>query len=143
MHLALRLPQVQPNMIQPPTRCPLRRRNGQPCSGTHFTLHQVVCRKSVRDTKYTEVVCHRFRCLKCKRFLQLCSGQAVPRLPGRCVDRDDLLSSPSRVRTVAAVTKLRSLEARNRLPKNCPGYPYPGQSHFRPVNVLRQGLAPA
>lgn len=71
MHLSLRLPHVQPNVIRPPTHCPLRRRNGQSCSGRHFTLHQVVCRKAVRDTKYSEVRCHRYRCLKCKRWFRV------------------------------------------------------------------------
>ncbi len=64
MHLSVRLPKVLPDQIQPPTRCPLK--NGKrKCSGRHFKLHQVVCRKPLRDTKFAEVLCHRYRCLKC------------------------------------------------------------------------------
>ena len=64
MHLSVRLPKVLPDQIQPPTRCPLRE-GKKKCKGRHFKLHQVVCRKPLRDTKYEEVICHRYRCLKC------------------------------------------------------------------------------
>jgi len=64
MHLSVRLPKVLPDQIQPPTRCRLK--NGaKKCTGRHFKLHQVVCRKPLRDTKYSEVIAHRYRCLKC------------------------------------------------------------------------------
>jgi transposase-like protein len=65
MHLSVRLPKVLPDQIQPPTRCPLKL-GTQKCKGTHFKLHQVVCRKPLRDTKYSEVIAHRYRCLKCQ-----------------------------------------------------------------------------
>ncbi|MCA1705020.1 MAG: transposase [Actinobacteria bacterium] len=71
MHLSVRLPKVQPDQIQPPLRCPLRRRNRKPCSGLRFKLHQVVCRKPLRDTRYPEVLCHRYRCLKCGRAFRV------------------------------------------------------------------------
>jgi len=65
MHLSVRLPKVLPDQIQPPTRCPLKH-GKQKCSGRRFKLHQVICRKPLRDTKYEEVICHRYRCLKCQ-----------------------------------------------------------------------------
>ncbi len=64
MHLSVRLPKVLPDQIPPPTRCPLKR-GKKKCCGRHFKLHQVVCRKPLRDTKFEEVSCHRYRCLKC------------------------------------------------------------------------------
>lgn len=73
MHLTVRLPKVQPTEIRSPTRCPLRGRgkSKKTCSGTRFKLHQVVCRKPLRDTRYSEVVCHRYRCLKCQRCFRV------------------------------------------------------------------------
>jgi len=65
MHLSVRLPKVLPDQIQPPTRLPLKR-GTKKCKGTHFKLHQVVCHKPVRDTKYTKVIAPRYRCLKCR-----------------------------------------------------------------------------
>lgn len=65
MHLSVHLPKVLPDQIQPPTRCPLKNGTKQ-CAGRHFKLHQVVCRKPLRDTKFSEVLCHRYRCLKCQ-----------------------------------------------------------------------------
>lgn len=64
MHLSVRLPKVLPDQIQSPRRCPLKPDNKR-CKGRHFKLHQVVCRKPLRDTKYSEVIAHRYRCLKC------------------------------------------------------------------------------
>lgn len=71
MHLSVRLPKVQPDQIPTPTRCPLRNRRKNPCTGTHFKLHQVICRKPLRDTRYTEVLAHRYRCLKCHRCFRV------------------------------------------------------------------------
>lgn len=65
MHLSVRLPKVLPDQIQPPHRCPLKP-DHKKCTGRHFKLHQVVCRKPLRDTKYSEVIAHRYRCLKCQ-----------------------------------------------------------------------------
>ncbi len=73
MHLSVRLPQVQPDQIPTPTRCPWHPARKKQCAGKHFKLHQIICRKSVRDTRYTEVLCHRYRCLKCK-----CSFRVYP-----------------------------------------------------------------
>lgn len=70
MHLSVRLPLVEPNAIQPPTHCPLKR-GKKSCGGTRFKLHQVVCRKPLRDTTYHEVLCHRYRCLKCQRSFRV------------------------------------------------------------------------
>lgn len=70
MHLSVRLPKVEPSAIPIPTRCPLRRGKKQ-CPGLHFKLHQVVCRKPLRDTKFSEVLCHRYRCLKCDRSFRV------------------------------------------------------------------------
>ena len=70
MHLSVRLPQVEPSVIALPTRCPLWRGKNQ-CTGLHFKLHQVVCRKPLRDTKYTEVLAHRYLCLKCHRSFRV------------------------------------------------------------------------
>lgn len=64
MHLSVRLPKVLPDQIQSPHRCPLKQ-GTRKCTGTHFKLHQVVCRKPLRDTKYSKVVAQRYRCLKC------------------------------------------------------------------------------
>ncbi|TAH51633.1 MAG: hypothetical protein EYC68_09725 [Chloroflexota bacterium] len=64
MHLSVRLPKVMPDQIQPPTCCPSRA-GKKKCKGRYFKLHQVVCRKPLRDTKFEEVICHRYRCLKC------------------------------------------------------------------------------
>ncbi|HZQ05977.1 MAG TPA: hypothetical protein VFD70_05315 [Anaerolineae bacterium] len=64
MHLCVRLPKVLPDQILPPAKCPLKK-GRRACQGRHFKLHQVVCRKPLRDTKYSEVLCHRYRCLKC------------------------------------------------------------------------------
>ena len=74
MHLSVRLPQVRPDQIPVPTHCPLKRKNGHACTGTHFKLHQVVCRKPVRDTHYPVVGCHRYRCLKCQRAFRVYPG---------------------------------------------------------------------
>lgn len=70
MHLSVRLPPVEPNAIQLPTDCPLKR-GKKPCWGTQFKLHRVVCRKPLRDTTYTEVIAHRYRCLKCHRSFRV------------------------------------------------------------------------
>lgn len=70
MHLSVRLPKVEPSAIPVPTRCPLRHGKKQ-CVGLHFKLHQVVCRKPLRDTKFSEVLCHRYRCLKCQRSFRV------------------------------------------------------------------------
>lgn len=73
MHLSVRLPQVKPEALRPPTRCPLPKRSGpkEHCPGTRFKLHQLVCRKAVRDLRVHEVIAHRYVCLKCHRSFRV------------------------------------------------------------------------
>jgi transposase-like protein len=71
MHLTLRLPKIEPNDIPEPTHCPFHLRNHRPCTGQHFKLHQVVCRKPLRDTQYAQVICQRYRCLTCGRSFRV------------------------------------------------------------------------
>ncbi len=73
MHLNVRLPKVEPQTIQPPTRCPLPHPT-QPkrkCRGTRFKAHQRYCRKPVRDTRQVQVIAQRYRCLKCQRTFRV------------------------------------------------------------------------
>lgn len=101
MHLTVRLPKVQPTEIRPPTRCPPRGdgKFKKSCAGTRFKLHQIVCRKPLRDTRYSEVLCHPYRCLKCQRCFRVyptgvshdhpsdtLKGLSVLRLEGRPMD---------------------------------------------------------
>ncbi len=72
MHLSVRLPKLEPNAIQPPTRCPLKHpKTKRRCTGTHFKWHQVHCRKPVRDLRHTHVIAQRYRCLKCRRTFRV------------------------------------------------------------------------
>jgi hypothetical protein len=41
------------------------------CKGKHFKLHKLVCRQPLRDTKYSRVIAHRYRCLKCHGSFRL------------------------------------------------------------------------
>jgi transposase-like protein len=61
MRLLLILPRVEPEEIRPPSECPY-----EGCDGTHFQFIQEV-EKLLRDTKYPQVVAHRYRCLRCFR----------------------------------------------------------------------------
>lgn len=69
MHLNVRLSQVDPLHIEPPTRCPFPDPNHpmRKCNGTHFKAHELHCHKPVRDTHHTQVTARRYRCLKCQR----------------------------------------------------------------------------
>lgn len=69
MHLNVRLSQVDPLHIEPPTRCPLLdpKHPMRKCNGTHFKAHELHCHKPVRDTRHTQVTARRYRCLKCQR----------------------------------------------------------------------------
>ncbi len=62
MHLNVRLPRVQPDTVQLPSRCPYpaRRHRKQACPGTRFKLHQVNCRKPLRDTHHSQVRAQRY-----------------------------------------------------------------------------------
>jgi hypothetical protein len=61
MRLHLILPRVEPEEIKPPSVCPY-----EDCDGTHFQFLQEV-EKPLRDTKYSQVVAHRYQCLRCLR----------------------------------------------------------------------------
>jgi transposase-like protein len=61
MRLHLILPRVEPEEIKPPSVCPY-----EGCDGTHFQFIQEV-EKPLRDTKYPQVVAHRYQCLRCFR----------------------------------------------------------------------------
>lgn len=66
MHISVRLPKLDPTVIQPPTRCPWKHpKTKRRCTGTHFKLHQAHCRKPVRDLRHTQVTAQRYECLKC------------------------------------------------------------------------------
>jgi transposase-like protein len=72
MHISVRLPKLEPTAIEPPTRCPLKSpKTRRRCSGTRFKLHQVHCRKPVRDLRHTQVIVQRYRCLKCHRTFRV------------------------------------------------------------------------
>jgi transposase-like protein len=72
MHLSVRLPKLDPQVIPPPTRCPLKQRHTKRrCSGTHFKLHQVHVAKPLRDLRHAQVPCQRYRCLKCHRTFRV------------------------------------------------------------------------
>jgi len=59
MRLLLILPRVEPEEIKPPSICPY-----EDCDGSRFQFWQEV-RKPLRDTKYSQVVAHRYQCLRC------------------------------------------------------------------------------
>lgn len=65
MRLQLILPQVGPTKIELPSGCPY-----EGCDGQHFQFHQAV-EKPLRDTRYTQVKAHRYRCLRCKRTFRV------------------------------------------------------------------------
>ncbi len=73
MRANVRLSRVEPTQILPPTHCPLPdpQHPKRKCSGTHFKAHQIICRKPVRDTRYTQVMARRYRCLKCQRTFRV------------------------------------------------------------------------
>jgi len=59
MRLQMLLPPVKPIVPAPPTHCPT-----PGCPGTTFTFHQAV-RKPLRDTRYPQVIAHRYACATC------------------------------------------------------------------------------
>jgi transposase-like protein len=66
MHISVRIPQLKPNELPTPTRCPGKHpKTKRQCSGTSFKLHQAHCRKAVRDLRHTYVTAQRYECLKC------------------------------------------------------------------------------
>ena len=61
MRIRVRLPQVQPDQYDGPTRCPQ-----EGCEGRHFKAHGVKGEpKALRDPQYADVVAYRQRCLSC------------------------------------------------------------------------------
>ena len=60
MRVRARIPSVEPAMMNPPTVCPNKK-----CQGEHFKVHQVHCKKSVRDTQLEQVEVYRRKCLSC------------------------------------------------------------------------------
>ncbi len=72
MHFSFRIPKLDPTIILPPTRCPLKHpKTKRRCTGTQFKVHQVHCRKPVRDLRHAEVTVQRYRCLKCQRTFRV------------------------------------------------------------------------
>ena len=65
MRLQLILPQVNVTRYRKPSACP-----HEDCQGRHFEHHQEVG-KPLKDTKYREVVAHRYRCLRCRRTFRI------------------------------------------------------------------------
>ena len=65
MRLKLLLPSVRPDVYSEPVVCPY-----EGCGGTHFKLRQD-WRKPLRDTLLTEVVAHRYQCLRCGRTFRV------------------------------------------------------------------------
>lgn len=91
MHLSVRLPKLDPSAIPPPTRCPLKHpKTKRRCTGTRFKLHQVHCRKPVRDLRHTQVMVQRYRCLKCHHTFRVypsgvCEDQLTASLKALCI----------------------------------------------------------
>jgi len=81
MRIRVRLPQVQPDQYDWPTRCPQ-----EGCAGQHFKAHGVRGEaKAVRDPQVAAVVAYRRRCLSCGRTFRV-----YPRGAGREQQSDRL-----------------------------------------------------
>ncbi len=65
MRLSLILPPVQPEVYPGVERCP-----SSGCAGQHFQHWQAVT-KPLRDTQLSEVIAHRYRCVRCGRTFRL------------------------------------------------------------------------
>ena len=65
MRLEMILPRVRPETMRMPQQCPYKG-----CSGRSFKHLQAVTRP-VRDTQYTTVEVHRYRCLRCGRTFRV------------------------------------------------------------------------
>ncbi len=91
MHFSVRIPKLDPSAIQPPTRCPWKHpKTKRRCTGTQFKLHQVHCRKPVRDLRHTQVTAQRYECLKCHHTFRVypqgvCVDQLAASLKALCV----------------------------------------------------------
>jgi hypothetical protein len=62
MRLRVCIPQVEPEVMEPPGVCPYPDRDGR-----YFKLHQQHCDEPLRDTKCSEVNAQRRECLRCGR----------------------------------------------------------------------------
>jgi len=81
MRIRVRLPQVQPDHYDLPTRCP-----HEGCTGQHFKAHGLKGEvKGVRDPQVCEVKAYRWRCLSCGKTFRV-----YPRGVGREQQSDRL-----------------------------------------------------
>lgn len=64
MRLRVSIPQVEPERVVAPKRCPY-------CGKKYLKAHQRRCKKPLRDTKYEEVKAQRWRCLSCRRTFRV------------------------------------------------------------------------
>lgn len=62
MRLRVRIPQVEPDMMEIPEVCPY-----PDCDGRRFKMHQRHCIKPLRDTQYDQVIVYRRKGLSCGR----------------------------------------------------------------------------
>lgn len=91
MHISVHLPQLDPNALPVPTRCPWKHpKTKRRCTGTQFKLHQVHCRKPVRDLRHAHVTVQRYKCLKCHHTFRVyppgvSEDQLTASLKGLCV----------------------------------------------------------
>ena len=67
MRISVRLPRVEPNKYEKPTRCPYSGCEGQHC-GPHGVKGE---QKVLRDLRHEEVQSFRWRCLRCKRTFRV------------------------------------------------------------------------
>ena len=65
MRLNLIIPGLDPDQIAEPELCPYKN-----CEGKHFKIWQEV-KKVIRDSKYSEVLALRYKCLKCRRTFRV------------------------------------------------------------------------
>jgi transposase-like protein len=66
MRLKVRIPRVDPEVMQFPDQCPY-----QDCDGPYFQPHEYDCDKPLRDTKYSQVKAQRHKCLRCGRTFRV------------------------------------------------------------------------
>ncbi len=91
MRLSVRIPKLDPDAILPPTRCPWKHpKTKRRCTGSQFKLHQVHCRKPVRDLRHSQVIVQRYRCWKCHHTFRVypvgvSSDQLTASLKALCV----------------------------------------------------------
>lgn len=65
MRIKVYLPQVKPDVIENPEKCPY-------CGGGYFKDHgQKGSEKTIRDLHYAQVKSHRIKCMKCHRTMRV------------------------------------------------------------------------